>query len=288
MTDKIFKQIKAIIEPASRPRKIKDILYELFKQDYPDLRAFELSEQRCSRYLNLLERSRNEDIENGRNPWFDFNSSSSEYIQGPCFVEPRDSDNVKRAKQNRVKTFSMQKVLENITFSQFELICTGTLHLLGARHFRRTKHSRDQGIDFYGELVLGDLDTLESPFVKYHDNFRLWIVGQAKHYPEGKVSTPEIRNLVGSINLARFKEYASTTDLMMTLPMKSCDPVFAIFLTTGTFSRDARKLAENSGVILKDIRDLSDFLVDKEVGCGPDGLPCIEELINWARQFVIE
>jgi hypothetical protein len=98
------------------------------------------------------------------------------------------------------------------------------------------------------------------------------------------VSSTEIRELVGSINLARFKEYASTTELMKSLPLRSCDPVFALFLTTGTYSRDAVNLAKGSGVVVKDIGDVCSLLADNRVGVDGNGLPSRQALLDWIDQ----
>jgi hypothetical protein len=159
--------------------------------------------------------------------------------------------------------------------------------LLGARQTHLTQRSRDHGIDFYGRLVLGDLDTSKVPFLRFADALQVWIVGQAKHYVGHKVSAPEIRNLVGSINLARFKEYASETDLVEGLRLRSCDPVFALFLTTGTFSRDADRLACRSGVVLKDVGELARLLVDKMViDCDQTETGARDDIVRWARRTV--
>jgi Restriction endonuclease len=175
-------------------------------------------------------------------------------------------------------------LIQALTPDLFEDLCVGVLSLLGARDYSGTKRTRDQGIDFYGRLVISDLDPNTSPFFRITDHLSVWLVGQAKHYPDGRVSSAEIRDLVGSINLARFKEYASTTDLMKSLPLRSCDPVFALFLTTGTFSRDAIKLATGSGVIVKDLDDICSLLADNRVGLDPNGQISRDITLNWITQ----
>lgn len=263
MPEKLIAAIRAKLSVDANPQSIQSLVESVLRMEHGDLKAFELAGRYAPRVKMRLIRLREERMARGNDVWFEFNSSSSDYIQGPCFLEPRDSPEVKRAKLNRLRAQPMRIELESLDFGEFERVCLVILSLLGARSCRLTSRSRDQGIDFFGELFLGDLEVSSSPFFRFQDNLKLWLVGQAKHCVHGKVSTPEIRNLVGSINLARFKEYASTTELMSELPMRSCDPVFVVFLTTGTFTRDARKLASNSGVILKDIDDVSKLLADK-------------------------
>ena len=71
---------------------------------------------------------------------------------------------------------------------------------------------------------------------------------------------------------------------MKSLPLRSCDPVFALFLTTGTFSRDAVKLANGSGVIIKDLDDICSLLADNRVGIAPDGQISQELVLSWVDQ----
>ena len=281
--DGLIAAIRSRLALDAPPRSIQNLAEEVLQVDHSNLNAFELAAQYAPRLKTRLTRLRQEQIEAGIDPWFDFNSSSPHHIQGPCFVEPRDLPEVKAIKQNRLRAQPMRSVLESLSFEEFETVCVATLSLLGARDCHLTKRTRDQGIDFFGQLFLGDLEPTGFPFVRFQDDLKLWIIGQAKHYVGGKVSTPEIRNLVGSVNLARFKEYASTTELMSELPMRSCDPVLVLFLTTGTFTRDAKRLALNSGAILKDVGDLSKFLADRCVGAHVGQDFNKEHLLQWAQ-----
>jgi hypothetical protein len=266
MVDSLISALKQRITPTSHPRSIATLVTEILRGEHSELAAFEIGGKFAPRVLAGLQRLRDDAIADNLDAWFAFNSSSPDHIQGPCFVEPRDTAETRTAKLNRLNRYPLRPIIEELSPAQFESLCVGLLGLLGARDFSGTKRTRDQGIDFYGRLVISDLDPNTSPFFHITDHLSVWLVGQAKHYPNGKVSSAEIRELVGSINLARFKEYASTTDLMKSLLLRSCDPVFALFLTTGTFSRDAIKLAKGSGVITKGLDDICSVLADNEIG----------------------
>ena len=270
----------------SPPSHIRALAEEAFRTEHPPLRAFELAERHADRLLTRLSSIRNTFMEDGVDPWFEFNSANPDYVQGPCYAEPSDPPELREAKGNRLRCNPMKQVLESLSFADFETVCAGMLALLGVREPKKTVRSHDQGIDFYGLLTLGDLSATEFPFFRLQDHIRVWIVGQAKHYVGGKVSTPEVRNLVGSVSLARFKEYASTSDLMKDLPLRSCDPVLAVFLTTGMFTRDASTLARNSGVMAKHIGDLSKFLADNKVGLDSAGCVTKAQLLEWAANAV--
>jgi hypothetical protein len=98
-----------------------------------------------------------------------------------------------------------------LNFKESEKICGAVLSLLGASKYKVTPNTRDQGVDFFGLFSLSDLSNSDYPFLQFHHNFKLWVIGQAKHYPNGNVGIEDLRNLVGSITLARSGEYATKT-----------------------------------------------------------------------------
>lgn len=285
MVEQIITRIRAILSLDTPPQALRDVVEQALQQTHPPLRALELTDRFTPRVKTHLLNLHAELTSSGVDPWFEFHSASNDHIRGPCFPETTDSPSVREAKANRLRMEPTKVVLESLSFDEFESISKSILYLLGARGYKKTQRSKDQGIDFFGELFISDLERSTFPFFRFNDNLKVWLVGQAKHYVGGKVATPEIRNLVGSVNLARFKEYASTTELLSELPMRSCDPVFVLFFTTGTYTRDAVKLAFNSGVILKDVMDLSKLIADKGVGLNHIGQPTKDELLNWAQSI---
>jgi len=100
----------------------------------------------------------------------------------------------------------------------------------------------------------------------FYTTLSVWLVGQAKHYKETKVATPDIRELVGSVELARARAFAKPASLP-NLEMRLCDPVFYLFFTTGKISRDGWALMKASGVVGMDGAMIAAFLADHDVGC---------------------
>ncbi|SMX81870.1 hypothetical protein BSP239C_01428 [Brevibacterium sp. 239c] len=92
------------------------------------------------------------------------------------------------------------------------------------------------------------------------------MVGQAKHYQKTKVSTPDLRELVGSVQLARAKAFADDGRALQGLDLRACDPVFYLFFTTGTITLDGYKLLKASGVVSMDGAQLAAFLADNDIG----------------------
>jgi hypothetical protein len=60
------------------------------------------------------------------------------------------------------------------------------------------------------------------------------MVGQAKHYQAMQSGTPDIRAVVGSIDLARGKAFGSASDKYPDLYIRVYDPVFYLFFRPGT------------------------------------------------------
>lgn len=194
------------------------------------------------------------------------NSSSSLHFQGHLFSEPCDPPEVRDVKARRAQSAALMEWLASLPHEDFERLSAKILGLLGARHYRQTRRSKDQGIDFYGKLVLADLDPTQLPFLRFQHDFEVWIMGQAKHYPAGLVSAPEVRELVGAVLLARSKVFATREPLFQDLTSRIADPLVALFLTTGSYTRDAKLLGEAAGVILKTGQEIADFLADREIG----------------------
>jgi hypothetical protein len=148
----------------------------------------------------------------GRHLAFCFNSSGNDYLQGSCYVEPADSGAVADAKLRRSQTLSIFRHCRRMTPRSFEILSGKILHLLQVEKSVVTRHSADQGIDFFGRVPLGQMlkPSIISPGAE--KNFSVWLVGQSKHYPNTRITTAEIRELVGSVELARAKVFAGSTN----------------------------------------------------------------------------
>jgi len=213
----------------------------------------------------ILNQHWNRSLEEGRQPRFAFNSVSSYKIQGACFIEPRDSPEVKRQKRRRLRWRDYYEYLRQLSPEFFELLCVRVLGLLGVPKPHLTPYRADQGIDFFGKMSIGDLTGHGPLFPVFESNLVVWLVGQAKHYLHSKVSTPDIRGLVGSTVLGRSGTYPKET-FLQGLNIRSCDPVVMMFFTTGEISADGWSLCRKAGIAAMDGEMLATFLADKEVG----------------------
>ena len=205
-------------------------------------------------------------IRNGQPTRYALNSSSPYLIQGSSYIEPIDQPQVIESKTRRTRTDEYQDLLKSLSPREFEAACRGVLVLMGATETRLTRSSNDQGIDFWGRLNLKGKLAVASELPGVDHRLSVWLVGQAKHYQKTKVATPDIRELVGSIELAKARTYSDPGEALKGLNIAVCDPVFYLFFTTGEISVDGWMLMQRSGVIGLDGVSLSALLADAEVG----------------------
>lgn len=248
----------------SPPRTIESIIYEKLRETLPEIVATEKAAEFSPKIFARLGQIHKRAVEQREDTKFVFNSSSPYFIQGPYFDEPRDPEVIKTAKLARAQASQILTALHSLTFTEFECLCASVLKELGASQVVRTPHSEDQGIDFYGKLNLGQL-VPDFPFLRLEDSISVWLIGQAKHYPSRSVKVSDVRELAGSILLARHQEY-TVKDIYPDLRARSCDPVLGLFITSGTFTRGSHLIGAASGIVCKDGTQLSNFLADRRCG----------------------
>lgn len=258
------------LELDAPPRRLDEVVLQIV-QDHPEWERdpYYAVERWLKSVQEYLQKHRSQALRDGRQPKVAFNTSSPYMVQGPCFVEPRDSDAVRAHKEKRLHWKDYYQALRSLAPLEFEVLCKKMLGLLGVRGPQLTSYTADEGIDFYGRLSLGDLVAGDvSPyFPVFESAMEVWLVGQAKHYSKNKVATPDIRDLVGATNLGRARVFGAPDDTKYPdLKIRVCDPVFMLFFTTGEISSYGWTLVRRSGVVAMDGEMVAAFLADKGVG----------------------
>lgn len=261
--------VNTIVEIDSPPQTVTSVLTLICVQEQWCAsvdEASELAERWKERAQTLLQNEYNELIALGRPTRVEFNSSSPYMLQGPCFIEPNDSEGLRGAKSRRSHMNAYSSALTTLSPRQFELLCSRILFLIGVENPVTTKYSADEGIDFYGRLRLSSSLLPLSQLSSWHAQLSIWLIGQAKHYDkERTISTFHIRELVGSVELAKAKVFGSVGDKYGDLGIRVCDPIFYLFFTTAPISSDSWRLLVRSGVIAMDGEMLAAFLADHDV-----------------------
>lgn len=262
------KLVHIYISISAAPEKVSSLLKRIIEDQKKAINddAIELSERWLKSFKHHLKTRIFQEIEQGYIPCCEFCSTSEEYIQGPCFIPPNSTEEEIKEKKLRANKHHYINAFSKISDNDFEALCSRILSLWKVRDHFVTRRSADQGIDFYGQVPFGELMKPSAIGHGAEKQLKIWLVGQAKNYKNSQVSTKDIRELVGSVNLARSKVYAGSKDPLSNLQMRTCDPVFFLFFTTGTISRDAWDLLSKSGVVAMDGIQLSVFLADHGVG----------------------
>lgn len=195
-------------------------------------------------------------------PTYEIFGSSLEYIRGASRADPTLDDDTNTVRARRLHIDQVQAELQQLKWQEFEDACGTVLNLLGCIKPTVSPRSGDGGIDFYGLLKLENRLDNFNPLGGFDQDLCVWLVGQAKHY-SGKVGTAVVRELVGSVELARTR---GTSKVWPDLHLRAFDPVVLLVFTTGEFSEDALSLLKDSGVQFMDGFQFAKFLTDNGVG----------------------
>ena len=194
-------------------------------------------------------------------------------MSGICHVSTGDTADEVAAKDRRRWSVSINEaILGNTSPTEFELLCGKVLGLIGVDKPRVSRAARDEGIDFFGQLNIVAEKFIFDVSATVEKQLNVWLVGQAKHYPEGQAGTPDLRHLFGSVQLARAGVFATDSFTSQQLKLRVADPVIFLFLTTGALSRDAWQICRKAGLVAMDGNMLCAFLADRGLGptiCDP-------------------
>lgn len=239
-----------------------------------DEEAQEKAERWRTAFLKRLRFMINDPERRGRPTRFEFSNSRDDMIQGSCYEEDSHSDALRESKIRRRHMDTYLEFIRTLTGRQFEGVCRGLLALLGCEDPVLTPKGNDQGIDFHGRIQMRGRLNMQYVQTAVDEAMHTWIVGQAKQI-EGTVSTPEIRDLIGAVEMARLGISADEGQALRELGMRPYDSVWRFFITTGSFSRDALKLINRLGLLGLDGDMVASILADHEVAnvagvCDPD------------------
>lgn len=276
------KELQRRISINTPPRKLNDVLIDMIELGNA-LSRTEAADKAGEWYQRFESRARHELAEAEEDGGFlryGFNSANSDYVQGSCFIEGSDSEGIKSEKLARAKQESYLAFFERLDANRFEKLCGKIIELLKVEEAVVSRASADQGVDFFGKLPFGTLINPLEIAPGAEKQLTVWLVGQAKHYLKTSVSTKDIRELVGSVILARSNVFAGKSDPLGDLALRVCDPIVFLFLTTGRFTRDSKSLLKRSGVVAMDGVQISVFLADHLAGQDNGDLR-IEALNAW-------
>lgn len=256
----IAKRIAEAFDYASPPIRLTRCLVQVAQDLQPGIQeevAYEHIGTHLSAYQQALSDVASEDREAGRFPRFEV--VRGDRIVGYAFPRPDDTSEQLRLRQIVTLHQPMVAALQEVPWDVFERFCRKLLTQLGATRAEVKGQAGDQGVDFVGVVPMASR-IATSDYRRFEEDFRLWVVGQAKAYPNRQVGPSVVREVIGTLFTFR------TEGLGIAAGHRLCDPVVPMLATTGTFSRGARRAAKEYGVVLKDVNQIATFLCVEGVG----------------------
>ena len=271
--DVIVQTSLTLVDSDAAPTQVLTLLAKAYEAKGVDpVLAAEYADDQLSVALIRLQERADELQSEGRSSTWIFNPSDPTYIQGSCYVmEKLDEPETIAAKKRLHHLWKSADVISGLNPLDFERLCTLVLIEIGVSDVFLTARRADQGIDFFGRLSVRSKLAELSGYPPLLDKLTMWVIGQAKQFETSQVATFDLRELVGSIELARAKAYGLEGDRYPMLDMKVADPVIALFFTSGQVSREARILARSSGVLMIDGEAMAHLLAHANVGFHEDG-----------------
>lgn len=270
----VAEHIELSLGAEAPPRPLRDAIEKVLVAEYGmmAIQAAERAEGMLEAVARVISSRAEAGAAAGTLPILTLIGTATDIVCGSCHVLPHDTPAVAVAKENRIHAESLLSAMKNLTFTQFEKFGAAVLRELGVKNPHITKHGNDQGIDFYGQFSIGQMESAPAPFFKLAHDVKFAFAGQAKHYPTRSVGPDVVRELVGAISLARTKTYSSETiDLFEDIAIRPFSPLLALLFTTGELTSGAVQLSEAAGIISRSGRQLALYLADRGVGIDRTG-----------------
>ena len=197
---------------------------------------------------------------------FEFNADDPYLIQGSCYALPGEDASLRLDKEKRANAPEIIAAIDALSEREFEYLCGVLLTCLKVSEPFVTRTSGDQGVDFFGKVDFGEFVRGTSQLGPVTPNLSVWVVGQAKRVKKTKVTTAIIRELVGSVELAKSRISADGGRALTDLTVRVCEPIFYFIVTSGVFTEGSDSLMQEAGIIGFDGKRLAAFLADHGVG----------------------
>lgn len=269
MTPKqLVAHLEVVVGISGRPRRLLNCMEDELRQHFglPAVQAAEVAERLEVSVRDLIIVRQEEAQSNGVLSILTLADERQRSVCGSCWEKGTDSAAVREGKKRRLQVEPMLTIIRNLSFREFEHFGAKVLKVLGASTSYVTPQSNDQGIDFYGTISLGQYAQGPAPFFKLAHDVSLRFAGQAKHYPNIAVGPAVVRELIGSIALARYRVFTRGPEMFENLSLLPMNPLLCMIFTTGRFTKGAMEIAEKAGVIVRSGEQLAVFLADCGVG----------------------
>jgi Restriction endonuclease len=160
---------------------------------------------------------------------------------------------------NQHEKIEFQNAINELSSYEFEALSAYVLKVAGCAHYWSTPESHDQGLDAFGYFPFFERTTGEW----FAGIPRVIFLAQAKHFKSVKVGSKDIREFIGSYELAVHRIYSTVDERYADLDIPPFAPVALMFITTEEVPLTVKRLGIRAGVIVLTSDDLYDLLVTK-------------------------
>lgn len=161
--------------------------------------------------------------------------------------------------QKQIRIF--QDALNELTDADFESLSARVLALLGCNEVWLTPLSHDQGLDAFGYAQAHPHQVPR----EISCQCRIVYLAQAKHYKKHKVGSRDIREFVGSRDLAMFKIFSNEDQMYKNLVIKPFGPSVMVFVTTEELPRTVKIMGKNAGIVVLSAQDLAVLFIRSRI-----------------------
>lgn len=167
--------------------------------------------------------------------------------------------------------------IDTLDYNEYEYMASLMVKkLLGDITLGKNYNSRDEGIDFYG--FYSPYSSIYSKFLNVH----AWYIGQVKCY-SNKIKTNHLRELLGTVVLAKNGIWALDGRYSNRLEVKNYDHIIPMFVAKGYYSADSIQLAKKYNIKLFDNLDLIFWIIifyEKDLEKLKEDLAEIKEILS--------
>lgn len=220
--------------------KTEDYIYKFLARRYADEVAEDINKKYFNPICKILVEEYERRIEKKELLRYRFLDDVGERIAG-----------IGKSWQHRLLIF--QDALNEMTDGEFESLSARVLAILGCSQVWTTPHSHDQGLDAFGYAdAFPDIVPRE-----ISNQCRIVCLAQAKHYKKHKVGSRDIREFVGSVELAVHKIYSTEDQKYADLTIRPFGPTVMVFVTTEELPRTVKLIGQKTGIVVISAQDLA-------------------------------
>jgi hypothetical protein len=220
------------------PRRLELYVSDFLAATYSQGTIDDFVAQRLGDIRDSLIREYNERVDQNDSLRFSFADDDGDVVQGIGGLA-------------KTELLAFQDGLNSLTSAEFETFSAHILRVATCTRVWYTQETHDEGLDAFGYM----------PFFRIRKEWlggrpEVVFLAQAKHYSDCKVGSRDIRELVGSSELAKHKVYSKLDERYNDLSIPPFAPLALVFITTQEIPRTVKNMSRLAGIVVLASDDL--------------------------------